>query len=340
MMKKTFRTLLFAAASLCCLTASAEKYKVIIPFGEDEEGAMAYMVNFDTGDKIDSVIVADKAAVFTGEIDEPVVARVLVDGQRVGTFILESGTIGYNHEHGAFGSMLNDRLKAISDSVGAIAGKFRGAATDAEREAIYAGYQKYIDSQIAENLDSPIAYYLFIQDAGSLEPAEFDAALRKYPALASYQRVGKIKESHARRQATSPGNMFADFEVEYQGKTYRLSDYVAKGRYVLVDYWASWCGPCLRQLPVLKELYSEYKDKGLDVLGVAVWDQPADTEAAIVSHELPWPCIINAGNVPTDLYGINGIPCIILYGPDGKILVRDKQGDELKAAVREFMDKK
>lgn len=94
----------------------------------------------------------------------------------------------------------------------------------------------------------------------------------------------------------------------------------------------------MRQLPVLKELYNRWHDKGLNVLGVAVWDEPADTERAIVSHELPWPCIIDAQSIPTDLYGIAGIPCIMLIGPDGVIISRDKQSEELIAEVDAAME--
>ena len=69
------------------------------------------------------------------------------------------------------------------------------------------------------------------------------------------------------------------------------------------------------------------------MLGVAVWDKVDDTIGAIKQHELPWDCILDAQSVPTDLYGIMGIPCIILFGPDGTILSRDKQDDDLKADV-------
>ena len=90
---------------------------------------------------------------------------------------------------------------------------------------------------------------------------------------------------------------------------------------------------------MLKELYQKYKDKGLDVLGVAVWDKPEDTRAAISRHGLTWPCIIDAGTIPTDLYGISGIPCIMLIGPDGTILSRDKQDDELRADVARYLER-
>jgi thiol-disulfide isomerase/thioredoxin len=137
---------------------------------------------------------------------------------------------------------------------------------------------------------------------------------------------------------TQPGNQYLDFEVTYNGKTTKLSDYVGKGEYVLVDFWASWCGPCIKQTAVIKELYNEYKDKGLKVLGVAVWDEPENTLKGIKSHDLPWEQIINAQTIPTELYGISGIPCIMLFDPNGKILSRDKQDDELKADVKAAME--
>jgi hypothetical protein len=88
---------------------------------------------------------------------------------------------------------------------------------------------------------------------------------------------------------------------------------------------------------VLKKIREEFEGQNLDILGVAVWDEPQNTEAAIKRHQLPWPQIINAQSIPTDLYGIPAIPCIILFGPDGTILSRDKQGDELIQSVRDAL---
>ena len=112
---------------------------------------------------------------------------------------------------------------------------------------------------------------------------------------------------------------------------------MGKGEYVLVDFWASWCGPCIREIAVLKDLYKEYGPQGLKVLGVAVWDEPANTKKAIETHQIPWECIINAQTIPTDLYGISGIPCIILFAPYGTIVSRDKQDDALRADVAAAM---
>ena len=109
---------------------------------------------------------------------------------------------------------------------------------------------------------------------------------------------------------------------------------------VVVDFWASWCGPCRAETPVLAEIYNQYKNKDLEVLGVAVWDNPENTQKAIEELKITWPQILNAGDKPTKLYGINGIPHIILFGPDGTIISRDLRGDAMKAKVKEVIETK
>lgn len=325
---------------LCALTlataAWADPYKVQVPLGADYDGAMVYMVNFDTGANVDSTLVEGGLALFEGQVDEPYVARIIVDGSRYSQFILEPGSISFNKQQRAFGSMLNDQKRAMSDSISGYTARFRAAADDAAREVVYGEFMKFMQTQMEQNIDNPIGYELFLDQASSLNGDELAEALRRYPMMAGYQRVAKLQEAARRRSATGVGQKYTDFEVN--GK--KLSDYVGRdGHYLLVDFWASWCGPCIRQTEVLKELYNKYKDKGLDVLGVAVWDKPEDTEAAIRNHNLPWESILDAQTIPTELYGISGIPCIMLIGPDGTILSRDKQDDELRADVARYLGK-
>ena len=107
----------------------------------------------------------------------------------------------------------------------------------------------------------------------------------------------------------------------------------------MVEFWASWCGPCRAEIPNIKELYDKYHSKGLDVLGVAVWDKVEDTQKAIKELGIVWPQIINAQQIPTELYGIQGIPHIILFAPDGTIVARDLREEAMKEKVAEVMKK-
>lgn len=327
------------AALLVAGVASAQHYKIITPMTKDDDGAMARLINFDTGATVDSVLVEEAVATFEGEVDEPYLARVIVDGIRKPVFILEPGTISFSDKGGAFGTMLNDELRAMVDKLNQLAAGYQ-SADEAGQQAIMDKYNAVLDSTMMANRDNPLGCYVFLNgEASQASASELRDLLKKYPDFAKYQRVKKILEAAEKREATQPGCKYVDFAISYNGKTEKLSEYIKPGKYTLVDFWASWCGPCMRQSVVLKDLYAKYHDKGLDIVGVAVWDEPENTLEAIKSHGLKWPNILNGQTIPTDLYGITGIPCILLIGPDGTILSRDKQGEELVADVEKYIKK-
>ncbi len=324
------KIILMAALGAMAFGLNAQApYKVQVPMTDDDQGAMLYIVNYDTGENVDSVLIEGETVVFTGTVDEPFAARLMKDGQRGPVFIMEPGSISFSKEGKAFGSPLNDLDREISDSSAVIGKRFTAATTDAEKEAIYGEYTAYLQKKMKENIDNPIGYLLFMQTAYEMAPAELEEYVARVPSLAKSQRVSKLVEMNRRKVATGVGAKYTDFDIN--GK--KLSDYVGKdGKYLLVDFWASWCGPCRREIPGIKELLAANSDK-MNVLGVAVWDKPADTEKAINELGITWPVIIDAQHIPTDIYGISGIPCIMLIAPDGTIVSRDKQGAALKADV-------
>lgn len=147
--------------------------------------------------------------------------------------------------------------------------------------------------------------------------------------LRAEESITKMVERLRRVEATQAGAQFVDFEgVDDANKAVRLSDYVGKGHYVLVDFWASWCGPCRREIAHLKKVRDTYTDKGLIILGTVVWDEMEDHLKAMKELEITWPQIFNKTEA-TELYGIAGIPQIILFDPAGKIVARDLRGEEI-----------
>jgi thiol-disulfide isomerase/thioredoxin len=344
LMKAKFLAITLGALMAACTSATAtnDSYTVTASLPDDFNGKTAFLVNYDNGEKIDSTTVTNGTALFKGNIAEAIAARLLVDGNRCGTFFVEPGEITFK-DRVASGSQLNDldntMQKELKQRVDAkLAGVPDDQITDSLRNEVNALYEAYIDSTMVANINNPLGYILFLEKGYEMTAQELKAALAKYPSLKKYKRVADLVKAAEVRAATAPGAKFTDFTIENENGTQSLSDYVGKGKPVLVDFWASWCGPCVKETRVLKSLLEEYGSKGLEVLGVAVWDEPENTKEAIARLKLPWNQIINAQTIPTELYGITGIPCILLVAPDGTILSRGKQDEELRADVAAYFD--
>ena len=329
-------TLTIAAISISAATINAGNYKITAQLSEDENGLTAYIVNYDTKQKVDSTTVDNSQAVFNGSSDAPFFAQLIIDGDRYGAFIVEDGEISVKNKKGE-GSILNETLNKFAETSAKLREEYAATNDKATQEKIHNQYNQCIKDVMIANSNNPIGLYLFLQQMYEMDINTLNSELEKYPQYKSSARVNNYIAALKQKELTSPGHTYLDFEVTYEGKTSKLSDFVKPGKYTIVDFWASWCGPCMRQALVLKEIYAEYKDKGLEIVGVAVWDEPHNTLNAIKTKELPWHNMLNAQAIPTDLYGISGIPCIIIIGPDGTILSRDKQGDELKEDVRKAL---
>lgn len=183
---------------------------------------------------------------------------------------------------------------------------------------------------------------LLMLDDNMVEPDTLLTLIRQLNEYAKHHpHVAKVKEKAEIRLARpKEGDMFKDFAIEDNGKTIRLSDYVGRGKYVLADFWASWCGPCRQEIPNLIALYEKYKNKEFLVLGVAVQDKIEDSQKAISEMQIPYTQILNSQTIATDIYGINGIPEIILFAPDGTILARGLRGEDIEKKLEEIFKEK
>ena len=196
---------------------------------------------------------------------------------------------------------------------------------------------------IKKNPDDSVALMALQESYYMMEDDELSATLETLgKAFQENESVQKMRKSIEARKNTAEGCMFTDFTIvqdenDPENTTVKFSDFVGQGKYILVDFWASWCGPCKREIPNIAAVYDKYKGDNFDVLSVAVWDKPEDTAKAAEEHGVIWNQITNAQRIPTDIYGIDGIPHIMLVGPDGTIVKRNLRGDDIEAAVKEAL---
>lgn len=209
------------------------------------------------------------------------------------------------------------------------------AAKDpASEDALYDEYQNDVKkvclSAVDANKDNIIAVSAIENLRYLINNDQMDSVLTTIDtSLARVSTISTLTKSVAARKKTAEGQKFTDFTV----KDKKLSDYVGKGKYILVDFWASWCGPCKAEMPNIKNVYEKYAGPEFDILSVAVWDKKEDTIESAKKQGIVWNQIIDAQRIPTNIYGIDGIPHIILFGPDGTIVKRDLRGDDIEAEV-------
>ena len=143
--------------------------------------------------------------------------------------------------------------------------------------------------------------------------------------------LAKMTDRIAAKKRSVIGSSAPDFVMnDMNGKPLKLSDY--KGKYVLLDFWASWCVPCRKDNPYVKAAYEKFKDKNFVIIGVSVDEDGTKWKQAIEKDQLPWKHIsdLQKTNKVAELYGVQPIPDNFLISPDGKIIERGLHGDELE----------
>ena len=363
---KAKQMLLAGGMALMCACQPSQKSQMYTVTGELDDsthhGKKIYVMRYDDQKMIDSTFIEGNKFVFKGQVDTASLCRIDVDRSSYSNFVLEGGDVVVDLKKHVFpsGTPQNEALSQIAkeeeavfadmdQKLSEIKEKFandKEAYTEARKqymETFKAGMaQKATELYAIHNDDAVGFYLLFSPYMDYISNDEKEAIMSTFgPWLKSRKMV---TETMMRLQAvknTAEGKPFVDIKgKDAEGNPAALSDYVGKGNYVLLDMWASWCGPCKGEIPNLLKLHNQYKDKGLTVLGLFVWDKKENLKKAMEEEGIVWPQIVNVENMEvTNLYGVDGIPHIILFAPDGTILKRYLRGQTMIDEVDKVMKK-
>ena len=312
---------------------------------------------------LDSAVVTAGAFTFEGRQDE-VVNRYITytpaegRGPRV-DFFLENGniTVVMGENASVTGTPNNDIYQAYKTEAAGLNKEMRALYEQTKAEGVTEEQKAEIEKQYEEldakltnltfqtidaNITNPVGIHLWPGNSYSMELEQLQALAAKVPAeYQSNERIAKLLSRIEVLAKTAVGQKFTDFTLpDTEGNPMTLSNIIAKNKYTLIDFWASWCGPCRREMPNVVAAYKEYNKKGFGIVGVSLDSDAEAWKKAIKDMDMTWDHMSDVKGWQCEgaaLYGVNSIPATVLVAQDGTIIARNLRGEAIKEKLAELL---
>ena len=370
MMKKLL--LAFVAVAVMASCGSKSSYKINGQVEGLEEGTVMTLnvIDYNSLMPLDSVVLKNGKFSFKGDTDTAQIAVITFElDDNIGgcELYLERGKInvyldidnGHQRVEGApnndaFQKFI-DESQAFNEEASEIEDKIRiTLASQGDCSDLYdqmgdlqERFKVLLAKDIVNNAHLYYGYRQLIDNYSMFEPEEVMEMLEKLaPTFGGDIVFGQLTSMIKSQLSVSLGQKYLDFEAALLDKKggfdtkVKLSDYVSKNKITLLDFWASWCTPCMNEVPNLRAAYDRFKSKGFEIVSVSVDEDTEAWQNAIKVNGMNWVQLWNGADDVADSpaadYSVTAIPCTFLIDADGEIIGRNLRGDELEKALEDY----
>ena len=310
---------------------------------------------------IDSAVIAEEKAVLTAPIDNPQILYALkIKGQRGSMpFFADNKDVAFvgdlnnpqaveimGSETQAELDAYNDQLDEINMQIRDLYAVMQQAFSDNDSikmdslnkvgTALMEQQDNFRDEYIKAHPESFVTHYI-------LDGVKQDYPLDQLKDLMAGFTTESIYRDHlndyvAKQERLEVGQPFIDFTLQTKdGEDVTLSEKIAQNKLTLVDFWASWCGPCRHENPVVKAAYEKYHELGFEVVGVSVDQDEAAWLKAVEEDKLPWMQVRDSEDKVSEDYMIYYIPSNFLFDQNGTMIAKGLRGEDLEAKLAEIL---
>jgi len=311
---------------------------------------------------VDTADIVNGKAVLEGEVNMPGDYYLSVLGNRGKALIFVenknmsvTGNVDSLNTIKVTGSATHDEYKTVEDQINKLAEEYMALYQNSRQAAVsgdtakarqlmnkvnelYASTEK-IQEDFVKNHPASYATPYFIGNIQyDKDVEELDKLVSGLdPKLDVSPTIADLKERIEKMKKVAVGQTAPDFtQNDTDGNPVKFSDVYSKNKYTLVDFWASWCGPCRGENPNVVAVFNDFKDKGFGVFGVSLDRDKASWLKAIDDDHLTWPHVSDLAywnNAAAQLYAVNSIPSNLLVDQNGKIIAKNKRGEELRTTI-------